>query len=286
MTLRCPHLHNVAIAARPLIVLLAAVCSVSCARFNGLQTQPSSTARLTSARIVLEGKPFDLHLAVPARPMAPDVLVLFASGDGGWFGAAVDMFKEIAGDGYYAVGFSSRTFLNLGRLSDGPGKLDRLVDDYRRVIAQARVALRLPASTRTVLTGWSRGAAFAVLVASEPRAQPDLLGVVAIGLADGEDLNTSSNAGDRDDDGHPRPVPHRAPFETYRRIPRISPLPCAVIQATHDNYLPASEARPLFGDDSPTRRFFSVDARNHRFSGGKAQFDRALDLALAWIVSR
>jgi hypothetical protein len=46
--------------------------------------------------------------------------------------------------------------------------------------------------------------------------------------------------------------------------------------ATHDNFLPAADARRLFGADSETRRFFSVDARNHRFSGGESQFDRTL----------
>ena len=55
---------------------------------------------------------FDLHLAVPAHPRAPDVLVLYASGDGGWFGAAVDMFRAVGDAGFYAVGLSSRTLLH------------------------------------------------------------------------------------------------------------------------------------------------------------------------------
>jgi hypothetical protein len=91
-----------------------------------------------------------------------------------------------------------------------------------------------------------------------------------------------SDEGDDDgrrvfDKGHPA-------FDTYRLI-RSSPLRAVVIQATGDQYLPSAEARRLFGDDSPARRFFEVDARNHRFSGATAQFDRTLDLALAWIVS-
>jgi len=276
----------VSAAPLPLVALLTAALSVSCARLGGIQTEPSVPARVFPARLTIEGRPFDLHVASPSRPIAPDVLVLYASGDGGWFGSAVDMFQQIAGDGYYAVGFSSRTFLKLQRPAGEATTVDRLVHNYQRIIAQARVTLAMPASTRTVLAGWSRGAAFAVLVASDVRARPDLLGVVAIGLDAGEDLETSAEPEVAADDG-PRTVKqHRSPFDTYRRIRSIAPFPCAVIQATHDNFLPAADASRLFGVDSETRRFFSVDARNHRFSGGESQFDRTLRLALAWVVSR
>ena len=76
------------------------------------------------------------------------------------------------------------------------------------------------------------------------------------------------------------PQTERAPFEPYARIAQLGDRPCAVIQATHDNYLPASRARALFGADTPTRHFYSVDANNHRFSGGRAAFDAALSDAL------
>jgi len=276
---------RVASAGLPFVALVTVALSVSCAPLGGIHTEPPPSARIFSARLTLEGKPFDLHVASPSRPIAPDVLVLYASGDGGWFGSAVDMFQQIAGDGYYAVGFSSRTFLNLQRRAGEAATVDRLVDDYQRIIAQARLALAMPASTRTVLTGWSRGAAFAVLVASDVRARAGLLGVVAIGLDQGEDLKQSTDPAATADDGPRVATGRRSPFETYRRIPSIAPFPCAVIQATHDNYLPAADARRLFGADSETRRFFSVDARNHRFSGGESQFNGTLRLALAWIVS-
>jgi hypothetical protein len=121
-----------------------------------------------------------------------------------------------------------------------------------------------------------------VLVASNPREQLPVAGVVAIGLAEGEDLTMHR---DEDDDGDGRVFDKGHPtFETYRLM-RSSPFRAVVIQATGDQYLPAREARRLFGDDSPARRFFAVDARNHRFSGATAQFDRTLGLALAWIVS-
>jgi hypothetical protein len=108
--------------------------------------------------------------------------------------------------------------------------------------------------------------------------------VVAIGLAEGEDLNVSGPE-DETDDGTAGPEKRRWPFETYARIPHVGPRPCAVIQATHDGYLPAARARELFGPDTALRRLYAVDARNHRFSGGGAAFKAAWLDAIHWMVS-
>jgi hypothetical protein len=263
------------------VTAVTAALSVACG-LNRIHTEPLTEVQRSSTTMLLEGKSLDLHLAMPGTPRADGVLVVYASGDGGWFGAAVHMFEQITRDGYYAAGFSSRAFLNRERPSGGLATRDRLVDDYESIIERARNAMGLSPSTRTVLTGWSRGAAFAVLVASDPREQQRVAGVVAIGLAQGEDLTMHSD--EEDDDGRRVFANGHPAFDTYRLM-RSSPVRAVVIQATGDQYLPAAEARRLFGDDSPTRRLFEVDARNHRFSGATAQFDRTLDIALAWIVS-
>jgi hypothetical protein len=54
-------------------------------------------------------------LRAPRSQAIDQVVVLYASGDGGWRGAAVDMFHQIAKAGYYTIGFSSRAFLNVER---------------------------------------------------------------------------------------------------------------------------------------------------------------------------
>jgi hypothetical protein len=64
------------------------------------------------------------------------------------------------------------------------------------------------------------------------------------------------------------------------------PAPSAVIQSTGDNYFPAANARQRFGADTSTRRFYEIDARNHRFSGGLAAFDTALMDVLTWLSSK
>jgi dienelactone hydrolase len=212
--------------------------------------------------------------------------VLYASGDGGWFGAAVDMFRQIADAGYPVVGFSSRAFLKIERPRGAPlVSAEQLAVEYEDIAAQARIALGLDDSSRVVLTGWSRGAAFSVLVASEPKEQDHLLGVIAIGLGEGEDLAVTDDDDDSDDE-HPSKDGKHWPFDTYARIAQVAPLPCAVIQSTGDNYFPAASAHRRFGPDTPQRRFYAIDAKNHRFSGGKPAFDAALLDAIRWIVSR
>jgi hypothetical protein len=218
---------------------------------------------------------------MPAMPAPPARLVVYATGDGGWFGAASDMFRSIAREGYATVGFSSRAFLRIERPRNAPLNARRLADDYAVILARARQALGVAAGPTAILTGWSRGAAFSAIAASEPALDGQLLGVIAIGLDRGEDL-TVDGPQDETDEGSASDPGRHWPLEPYARLKDIGTLRCAVIQSTHDNYLPAARARVLFGPDSPTRRFYSVEASNHRFSGGEDAFVAALASALSW----
>ena len=247
------------------------------------RTQPAALVRELSSSVLLHGKPFELHLSIPQQPVGDGVLVLYASGDGGWFGTAVDMFRLIGRAGYYAVGFSARAFLKLDRPRGTALNTAQLAEEYEQILAHARSAMQLDATTPAILTGWSRGAAFAVLAGSEPVVRSDLRGVIAIGLSEGEDLQINGPA-DETDDGQQTGEHRQWPFEPYARIAGLGALPCAVIQASRDNYLPATRAHELFGPETPVRRFYTVDARNHRFSGGKTTFANALRDAIQWMA--
>jgi hypothetical protein len=194
------------------------------------------------------------------------------------------MFHDIARAGYYTVGFSSRALMRIERPRGSALSPAQLAVEYAQILAHARTALALGPSTPAVLTGWSRGAAFAVLAASASAPATRPLGVIAIGLDEGEDFTVDSED-DENDDG-PGTVPAGPkPFLPYSRISELGPLPCAVIQSTHDQYLPAARARTLFGLDSPTRRFYAIYASNHRFSGGTQAFTAAFLDSLQWIVA-
>jgi hypothetical protein len=249
-----------------------------------LWANPRTQSSYSVRQILLHGKSFDLHLGWPASPaqLVQPVLVVYASGDGGWFGAAVDMFKAITRFGYSTAGFSSRSYMKDLSFGDSPITLDDLIGDYRIILDEARRGLALPVGTRVILTGWSRGAAFAVLAGSDEQIRPSVAGVVAIGLPHKEELDIRRR-GLKIFLGNFRPTPLHLLFDTYGQVPALAPLPCALIQSTHDDFLPATAARSLFGPDSAVKRFYAVTAHNHRFSGGKEEFQRDLENALAWI---
>jgi len=239
--------------------------------------------RTFSTTALVHGAPLEVHLISPSPSRQPTAPVLYASGDGGRFGAAVQMFHEIGALGYPAAGFSSKAFLKIDRPEKFLVDTHELAAEYDAVIAQTRTSLGLRPNVPVVLTGWSRGAAFAVLAASDLRHLDHVAGVIAIGLAEGEDLRIDG-PDDETDDGQPAATVRRWPFQPYAQIGQLGDLPCAVIQSSGDNYFPAEKARVLFGSDTPVRRFFTVVARNHRFSGGKEQFNRSLREALSWIA--
>ena len=288
---------------RPLAALAGLAIAASglggCAAVVRLPAPPASVAtRETSTTVSLHGRPLLLHLAAPAvpGPTPPAALVLYASGDGGWFGTAVQMFRVLAAGGQPAVGLSSRAFLKIER----PGKArlspEQLRLDYAVILDRARRALALPPATPAILTGWSRGAAFAVLAAAEKHVVPAPAGVIAIGLDDGEDLAIDGPEDETDDTPRPHApttspalagptVSSSAPFAPYDTLAHDVDAPAAVVQATGDGYLPAPQARALFGADGPARRFFEVPGRSHRFDGASEELVTALSQALQWIVA-
>jgi len=233
-------------------------------------------------KVSLHGRLLDLHLghSFPVSGSVP--LVVYASGDGGWFGAAIDMYKAIVKAGYPAVGFSVRAYLGL--LSHTPDAIStgELAIDYAEIIQQARSALGEAPTVPVLLTGWSRGAAFSLLAASESSIKPEVLGVIAIGLPGKEELNIRRRGKHIFVANHHSSRQHVI-FETYDVIPELSSLKISLIQSTHDDFLPASAAKTMFGPDSNVRRFYAVEAKNHRFSGGTDAFRHSLVESLSWI---
>lgn len=264
-------------------LLAAGAAAPGCATLGTLPSPAHAIAsRESSATVQLHGRPLNLHLAKPAATTGhKPVLVLYASGDGGWFGTAVGMFRTIAAAGFPTVGLSSRAFIKLERPGHAALSPKQVALDYDEVLGAAREALELPSDTPALLTGWSRGASLAVLAAAATDRPADAAGVVAIGLTEGEDLKIDGSADESDDGARD---PHaRWPFAPYQTLAHAVSVPAAVIQATGDAYLPADDARTLFGADSATRRFYAVQARSHGFKGGEPQFVAALGDALHWV---
>jgi hypothetical protein len=250
-----------------------------------------------SAQVAVHDEALTLHLSSPQTPLSASTpLVLYASGDGGWFGAAVGMFRTIGSSGLPTVGFSTKELLRIEHRWSKPLSVAHVAEGYQCIIDGARAQLRLPPDAPVVLTGWSRGASLGVLVASSREVDPRVIGMVAVGLAADEQLDIESDSDDPVGDdpvGEGTEVPalvhdgqeHARSIAMYPLLSRIAPRRAVVIQASNDGYLPAARARALFGSDSTMRRLVAIDARNHRFSGGEGRFDAALVEAVRWVSS-
>lgn len=223
--------------------------------------------------IVLNGYSVTLHLTASAGSTGRP-LVIYATGDGGWRGKDLDLFRHLASWGYAIAGFSAPQYVKHLRGDDETTTPARLARDYETIIGAAEQSLALASTTRVILVGVSRGAGLSVVAAGQPSIQPLLDGVVVMGLTKEEE--------------HVRWRRQRqsTELEIYPYLPRLADLPLSVIQSTHDNYLPASRARDLFGADTDRRQFHAIEARNHSFSGARAALYETLRSSLQWVAAK
>ena len=261
-----------------ILVTVAAMPCIACSSLAPPKTEITEAIHHHVEHVTIGATAIDMHVAEQpgVRPGTP--LVIFASGDGGWFGSAIGMFDAVAAAGYPVAGVSARGLLRALRTDGRQISSAHVREAYEHIISAARAALRIRDDRPTIIAGWSRGASLAVIVgAGLPEAT--VAGVVAIGLSADEDLNVDLDSDN--ESGKSTPArPER--LDTYALSTRIAG-PVAIIQSTGDGYLAAEQARIRFGADSPARRFYEVSARNHRFSGGEPAFRRVLNDALRWM---
>lgn len=226
--------------------------------------------------IVLNAHALTLHLANPhGRVDLP--LLVFATGDGGWHRKDLDAWHHLALWGYPAVGFDARDYVtHLGADTETTTPA-HLAADYVQIIGAARAALQLSPSHPVVLVGVSRGAGLSVVAAGERGLRPEIAGVLAVALTREEEYVKMRHRRRGRAPSPPEMV------QVYDYLPRLGDLPLAIVQSTRDNYLPAAEARTLFGPDSAHRRLTLIEASNHSFSDARDALYRAMEGSLEWI---
>jgi hypothetical protein len=256
---------------------MAALLCAACA--PRVRLPPAATP--SDRTVTLHSHSLRLHLANPHAP-AGLPLIIFATGDGGWHRKDVDAWRHLVSWGYPAAGFDARDYVtHLGPASETTTPA-RLAADYAVIITTAREALNLASDHPVVLVGVSRGAGLSVVAAGQRSIRGELSGVLAIALTREEEYVEGSPRLGRP--GHP---PRAADMvQIYDYVPTLGELPLAVVQSTHDNYLPAAAARALFGPDTAHRRFEAVEARNHSFAGARDDLYRAMAGSLEWIDSQ
>lgn len=233
--------------------------------------------------ITLYHHPLELHLSKAAGSDKNGVLVVYATGDGGWLGLGEQIFEWISSWNYPVVGFSSRDYLKHLEYAGDPTTPHRLVRDFKAIITFAEQRLGMQQSTRIILVGLSRGAGLAVVAAGEGELESRLGGVIAVALTKEEEhvVHYSKSRLFLPD----QPKQELVQIQTYEYLPRISSVPVVVIQSTNDNYLPAGAARVLFGPDTRLKKLLSIEAKNHRFAGGCSDLYKEAETAMNWIHS-
>jgi pimeloyl-ACP methyl ester carboxylesterase len=224
--------------------------------------------------LLIRGKAQAVHYYPATTTSDSPCAVEFLPGDGGWWGLAIEMAQRAAGWGCDVYGVDTKVYLEsvTGRttLTDA-----ELMSDMREIGEW----IRRSSHSKVTLVGWSDGAGIAA-VAGAIGQKDAFTGVVAIGLPEKTTLAWRW----RDDLTY---LTKRDPSEPYiltgRYLPRIAPLPLAIIQASTDEYSTPQQIASLFAGAREPKRYFLVNARNHRFDGAREDFYRVLRESLTWI---
>jgi pimeloyl-ACP methyl ester carboxylesterase len=265
------HLESRAANREPrLLFLLLTVVLAGCAT-HPAPIVPDEFVTLNNHSLRLR---FDNANTPASRP-----LLVYATGDGGMRRKDLDTYWHLVALGNPIVGFDARDYVkHLGQNSSTTTP-ERLAEDYARIIARARQTLGIDALRPVVLVGVSRGAGLAVVAAG--RLCDSISGVAAVALTQEEEYVRWYRHLALSHETH-QPVM----VDVYEYLAQLDDLPLAVIQSTHDQYLPAAKAREQFGPDNPHRWFQSIEAKNHNFGGAREQMYAALQAALNWISTR
>lgn len=226
----------------------------------------------------LRGAKQTLYFYDPQPGKGDPPVALVCSGDGGWHLFITDVAERLASRGYPVVGLDSKEYL--ASLSKPKALAPaQVTEDLGALLSFAESQTQTKSA---VLVGWSEGAGLAVLGALDPAARHTLRGVVAIGLPELNELAW------RWSDAViyvTHKVPNEPTFNSKDYVGRLPPLPLAVIQSSHDEFVPIETAREIFARAQEPKQFTLIEATSHHFDGQREAFWQALDRALAWFDS-
>lgn len=204
-------------------------------------------------------------------------LVLFTSGDGGWSPFCADIAAHIAGTGKTVVGFDAKSYLTTFASSQKPVTPQELGRDYSQILDGALAREGVDQGSPVILSGWSLGAGYSVLAASDPALKGRVSRVVAISLPALNELAWKpTDALTYLTHG----VPHEKVFNSGDYLARLAPVPVIILNATEDDTAPLTDTQKLFDRAANPKQLFTVKAAGHHFEGGEEEFYRDLESSL------
>jgi hypothetical protein len=202
--------------------------------------------------------------------------VIVSSGDGGWLHLGPHVAEFLGANGFFAVGFDVRAYLESFTSRRATLQPDDAPHDFE-VLAEFA---RQKTGRKPILIGVSEGAGLSVLAATDSRTRAAITGVIGLGLPDVNELAW------RWKDALiylTHGVPAEPTFSTAAIVGRVSPAPLAAIHSTHDEFVPLADVQRVLSGAREPKRLWTVRASNHRFSDNLAEFDRTLLEAIAWV---
>lgn len=204
--------------------------------------------------------------------------VLFAPGDGGWRGFAIDIARQVQAAGYDVFGLDTRRYLESFADRGGLKPAD-IAADYRQLAEWARQG----GKERVLLTGWSEGAGLGLAAAADKQNKSVFEGLIAIGMTEQNILawrwsDTWAEIAKK--------VPNEPTFPSSLFVGEVAPLPLFVIASARDEYTSQEATRALVAGAREPKKFVMIDANDHKYGGNADTLFRTLRDALVWIVQQ
>ena len=231
---------------------------------------------------IRSGPPLDLQL-YQQENASNQPLVLFTSGDGGWSPFCADIAAHIAASGITVVGIDVKSYLVNFASPQKPVTAEDLTRDYDAI---ARLSIARPGidgKAPLVLAGWSLGAGYSVIVATQPEFTFPVGRILAISLPMyGELAWKASDAIIYVTHG----TPHEKVFDAHQYLKKLKQTPIVFLNATNDENAPFREAQSLYETTPGTKHLYAIKARGHHFEGGEKEFYEDLDQGLTQIADK
>ena len=234
--------------------------------------QQASPAKVT---VDIRGHSVDVYTYAASTKPARGRIIL-APGDGGWRGFAITIAETVSSWGYEVSGFDTRRYLETFTTGQSTLRETDVMADMHTLAESMKHGVE----DRAIFAGWSEGAGLAVLAGVSEDDKKSYRGIIAIGLTE------SAVLGWRWADAVTYVTKKQADepsFASATYLPKIASLPFLQIHSSGDEYTSVAAAKKLFSAAQEPKRFSLVQAQDHRFSGGRPEFFRALREGLDWM---
>ena len=229
------------------------------------------------APIRTSGPPLHLQLYQQENALNQP-LVLFTSGDGGWSPFCADIAAHIAATGVTVVGIDVKEYLMNFASPKKPVAIDDLARDYDAIARLSLTQRGIDSKSTLTLAGWSLGAGYSVIAASQTEFDVPISKVLVISLPQfGELAWRSTDALIYLTHGRP----NEKGFDVQPFLKQLTQTPIVFVTATNDDDAPFREAQLLFQAAPGAKHFYAVKANGHHFEGGEKEFYQDLDLGLS-----